>query len=52
MTTQQVIRRGSFKAVWELVKKMDAFIMQDNYRNDKVAPFTWTATADSILTKL
>ncbi len=47
--TDKAIRRGSFKSVKELTKKIDNFVKQYN-ENSK--PFTWTATADSILEKL
>ena len=47
--TQKAIRRGSFSSVKQLIKKIDQFVK--NY-NSKSNPFTWTATADSILNKL
>jgi len=47
--TQRAIRRGSFSSVKELIAKIEHFI--DNY-NKNSAPFSWTATADSILEKL
>ena len=47
--TQRAIRRGSFSSVKELIAKIEHFI--DNYNKDS-APFSWTATADSILEKL
>ena len=45
----KAIRRGSFKSVKELTKKIDNFVRQ---YNENCKPFTWTATADSILEKL
>lgn len=47
--TQQAIRRGTFRSVKELVKKIDLFT--ENY-NTRAKPFMWTATADSILEKI
>jgi putative transposase len=47
--TDKAIRRGSFKSVKELTKKIDSFVRQ---YNENCKPFTWTATADSILEKL
>ena len=47
--TQQAIRRGTFKSVKELVAKIERFV--ENYNKDST-PFSWTATADSILEKL
>lgn len=47
--TQKAIRRGSFTSVKELSKKIDKFV-KDYNANCK--PFTWHATADSILEKL
>lgn len=47
--TDKAIRRGSFKSVRELTKKIDTFVSQYNIN---CKPFTWTATADSILEKL
>lgn len=47
--TQKAIRRGSFRSVKQLIEKIDQFVK--NY-NSKSNPFTWTATADSILDKL
>jgi putative transposase len=49
LITQQAIRRGSFRSVKELVAKIDAFVQ--NY-NRSHRPFVWTATAESILTKI
>jgi hypothetical protein len=47
--TQQAIRRGSFKTVRELVRRIDNFVQ---HYNAGARPFAWTATADSILAKL
>lgn len=47
--TQQAIRRGSFKSVKALIKKINAFV--ESY-NKKAKPFVWTATAESIFAKL
>ena len=47
--TQRAIRRGSFKTVRELVRRIDAFV---RHYNAGARPFAWTATADSILAKL
>ncbi len=49
LITQQAIRRGSFRSVKQLVANIDQFV--DNYKRNST-PFTWTATADSILGKL
>src|SRR3954467_5607069 len=46
--TRQAIRRGSFNSVKQLVTAIRAFI--DAY-NDRCQPFTWTKTADEILTR-
>jgi len=45
----KAIRRGSFASVKELVNKIDHFVA---HYNQNCKPFTWTATADSILAKL
>lgn len=45
--TRQAIRRGSFDNVTQLVAAIRAFI--DAY-NNRCRPFTWTKTADDILT--
>lgn len=47
--TQQAIRRGSFRSVKQLTDKINLFV--ENY-NAKSQPFSWTATADSILNKI
>jgi transposase len=49
LITQQAIRRGSFRSVGELVRKIDAYVASYNLHR---RPFVWTATADSILAKL
>ena len=47
--TQRAIRRGSFRSVKQLVEKIETFVQNHNRRT---APFSWTATADSILQKV
>ena len=47
--TQRAIRRGSFRTVRELVRRIDAFV---THHNAGARPFAWTATADSVLTEL
>jgi putative transposase len=47
--TTRAIRRGSFRSVKDLTNKITKFV--DSY-NETCQPFTWTATADSILEKL
>jgi transposase len=47
--TQQSIRRGSFTTVKQLIQRIDAFVQHHNLHPK---PFSWTATADSILAKL
>jgi transposase len=47
--TQRAIRRGSFRHVRDLIEKIRRFV--DSY-NSKAKPFSWTATADSILEKI
>jgi putative transposase len=47
--TQRAIRRGSFSSVKELIVRIEQFVAA--YNKSK-APFSWTATADSILKKL
>lgn len=47
--TDKTIRRGSFRSVRELTKKIDTFV---SHYDENCKPFTWTATADSILEKL
>jgi transposase len=48
--TQQAIRRGSFRSTKELAEKINAFV--EAYNSNKARPFTWTATAESILEKI
>jgi hypothetical protein len=47
--TRQAIRRGSFLNVADLEDAIRAFI--DAY-NDRAKPFTWTKTADDLITKI
>ena len=47
--TQKAIRRGSFKSVSQLVKRIQLFVRK---YNPEAQPLAWTATADSILQKL
>ena len=47
--TQKAIRRGSFKSVPQLVKRIQAFVTK---YNSNAHPFAWTATANSILQKI
>jgi len=49
LITQRAIRRGTFRSVKELVAKIDRFVQ---HHNSQAQPFTWTATADSILAKI
>lgn len=49
LITQRAIRRGSFRTVRELVRRIDAFVTR---YNRTASPFAWTATADSILAKV
>ena len=49
LITQRAIRRGSFRTVRELIKRIETFI--ERY-NKTACPFMWTATADSILAKV
>jgi transposase len=49
LITQRAIRRGSFRTVRELVQRIDHFV---KHYNRRACPFTWTATADSILAKV
>ena len=46
--TRQAIRRGSFTSVPDLITAIETFI---NGWNDRCHPFTWTKTADEILSK-
>ena len=47
--TQKAIRRGSFKSVRQLVERIKTFT--ETY-NQRPRPFMWTATAESILSKI
>ena len=47
--TQRAIRRGTFKSVKELIRKIEDFI---RHFNSQSHPFVWAATADSILEKI
>lgn len=47
--TQKAIRRGTFRSVQDLVAKIEQFVR--NY-NAQARPFSWVATADSILQKV
>jgi putative transposase len=47
--TQRAIRRGSFNSVRQLIQRINDFVEQ---HNKHCAPFTWTATAESILAKI
>ena len=49
LITSRVIRRGSFKTVRELIKRIDSFVAHYNAHS---RPFVWTATAQSILQKI
>lgn len=48
LITDKAIRRGSFSSVKQLVQRIDHFFSY----NENCQPFSWTATADSILEKL
>jgi putative transposase len=47
--TQQAIRRGTFRSVKDLVAKIEHFVQ---HYNAQARPFSWVATADSILQKV
>ena len=49
LITQRAIRRGSFRTVRELTRRIDTFV--ERYNAD-TCPFMWSATADSIIAKL
>jgi transposase/AraC-like DNA-binding protein len=49
LITDKAIRRGSFSSVKDLINKIDHFVAS---YNTNCKPFTWTASADSILEKL
>jgi transposase len=47
--TRQAIRRGSFRSLAQLIKRIDTYIA---HWNEDAEPFQWTATAASILDKV
>jgi len=47
--TDKAIRRGVFHSVPDLIDAIEAFLAA---HNDNPKPFTWTASADAILTKV
>jgi transposase len=47
--TRRAIRRGSFRSLAELIKRIDTYI---THWNEDTAPFEWTATADEIIAKV
>jgi transposase len=47
--TQRAIRRGTFRSVRDLTRKIEAFA---EHYNRKCQPFVWTATSESIFEKL
>jgi putative transposase len=47
--TQKAIRRGTYRSVRALIARIQLFV--DRY-NRSFHPFSWTATAESILAKL
>jgi putative transposase len=49
LITQQAIRRGSFRSVRELIRRIEEFVQHYNRQS---RPLVWTATADSIFQKL
>jgi hypothetical protein len=49
LITTQAIRRGSFDSVADLKRKIDEFV---KHYHQHPKPFTWTATAESILAKI
>ena len=49
LITQQAIRRGSFKSVPDLIGRIKGYTQHYNLT---ARPFIWTATADSILSKI
>ncbi len=49
LITHQAIRRGSFRSVRDLIRKIDRCVTPYNAAS---RPFIWTATADSILDQL
>ena len=49
LITERAIRRGSFSSVKQLIARIEQFVAA---HNKNTAPFTWTATADSIFEKI
>ena len=49
LITERAIRRNSFTSVRELKQQIDLFVQR---YNAEATPFSWTATADSILQKI
>jgi putative transposase len=49
LITQRAIRRGSFRTVRDLTRRIDRFV---THYNTTARPFVWTATAESILAKV
>ena len=49
LITSRTIRRGSFRTVRESIRRIEHFVA---HYNDGARPFTWTATAESILAKI
>lgn len=49
LISRQAVRRGSFRTVRELIRRIDTFVTRYNQTS---TPFLWTATAESILGKL
>jgi putative transposase len=49
ITQQAIRRRGSFRNVRQLVEKIEQYVA---HYNEHKRPFVWTATADSILSKV
>jgi putative transposase len=47
--TQRAIRRGTFRSVRDLTRKIEVFV---KHYNRKSQPFAWTAASDSIFDKL
>ena len=49
LITERAISRGSFSSVKQLIARIEQFVAA---YNKNTAPFSWTATADSILEKI
>jgi len=47
--TEQAIRRGAFRSLRRLINTINTYITEWNHDSK---PFTWTATADEIITKV